>query len=297
MRITHNMIHSNVLRDIMGNFERAAKLHEQGSSGLKIRYPSDDAIVATRASNINSRLRELQQYQRNINTVESTLKAYDSTVLEMSALTYRVRELMVQGANDTLTPDDRKTIAMEIDRIRDHMIQLANTQVAGNHIFGGARADQAPVTMDGVIRMDPAADRKLTTDLGGYPFAYNITVYEVFTVSGNESIFNLLENQSANLKADNPDFYLNDIALEKMDRFELQIQQMISHNGASQNFLEMAKNRYSEFEQFMTEYLSKEQDADFLEVYTKLTMADTALQAALKTGASIMLPTLVDFMR
>jgi len=212
-------------------------------------------------------------------------------------LTYRVRELMVQGANDTLTPDDRKTIAMEIDRIRDHMIQLANTQVAGNHIFGGARADQAPVTMDGVIRMDPAADRKLTTDLGGYPFAYNITVYEVFTVSGNESIFNLLENQSANLKADNPDFYLNDIALEKMDRFELQIQQMISHNGASQNFLEMAKNRYSEFEQFMTEYLSKEQDADFLEVYTKLTMADTALQAALKTGASIMLPTLVDFMR
>lgn len=297
MRITHQMLHSNVLRDITRNFERAAKLHEQGSSGLKVRYPSDDAIVATRASNIGSRLRELKQYQRNINTVESNLMAYDSATQEMSALTYRVRELMVQGANGALTQEDRKTIAVEIDRIRDHMIQIANTQVAGNHIFGGALAQQPPVGRDGKIVMDPAADVKLTSDLGGYQFEYNLTVFEVFTVNGNESIFNLLENQSKNLKADNPDFYLNDIALEKMDRFEQRIQTVIAHNGASQNFLEMAKKRYSDFEHFMTEYLSKEQDADFLETFTKLTQAETVLQASLKTGSSIMLPTLVDFMR
>ena len=54
MRITQPMIISQVLSDIKTVFERIARRHEELSSGLKVRYPSDDAIVATRASRIAS---------------------------------------------------------------------------------------------------------------------------------------------------------------------------------------------------------------------------------------------------
>jgi len=112
---------------------------------------------------------------------------------------------------------------------------------------------------------------------------------------GNETIFNLVNNISQNLKADNPDYYLNEQALEKLDRFEYRIQQLISRNGSSQRFLEMATTRFEDFSLFLTDYLSKEQDADMMEVYTSLANQQSILQAALKTGSSVMMTSLVDF--
>ncbi|HPE69933.1 MAG TPA: flagellar hook-associated protein FlgL [Thermotogota bacterium] len=313
MRVTHNMLHSRILDDINSNFRNIAKLHMQGSSGKKVIYPSDDAIVATRASNIASRIREMDQYQRNANTVETYLKAYDTVTGEMSSLVYRLRELTVQGANGTLTEHDRKTIANEIDSIREHMVQLANTNVSGEYIYGGSQSDVPPVDQNGQILpglqpgegsrtvfmfgMAANADQKISVDLGGYRFEYNTTVYEAFTVDGNETIFNLVNNISQNLKADNPDFYLNEQALEKLDRFEYRIQQLISRNGSSQRFLDMATTRFEDFSLFLTEYLSKEQDADMMEVYTSLANQQSILEAALKTGSSVMMTSLVDFVK
>jgi len=47
----------------------------------------------------------------------------------------------------------------------------------------------------------------------------------------------------------------------------------------------------------MTEYLSKEQDADFMETYTNLQNLQAVLQAAMKTGGNIMNYSLVDYVR
>jgi len=306
MRINHNMLHNTVLKDITNNFRQISKLHEQGSSGLKVRYPSDDAVVATRASNIGNRLREIQQYKRNGNTVESILSAYDTTTQEIGALTFRLRELVVQGANDVLTKDDRAAVAQGISKIKEHLVQLANTSVGGQFIYGGASSDSAPVDENGEIIMPAKSDKKLTVDLGGYNFEYSYTVYDAFVVEGNESVFNLLDNIVANLENDNPEVnnnfenftkgYLNDIALQKLDRFERNLQTLTARNGSSGNFLTMATKRFTDFEGFMTEYLSKEQDADFLEVYTKLQNQQSVLEAGLKTGGNIMMLSLVDFM-
>lgn len=295
MRVTQNMLHSTVLKDITDSYRRVAKLHEQGSSGKKVQYPSDDAIIATRASNIGNKLREIEQYTRNANTVENYLSSYDSITQEMSSLTYRLRELVVNGANDTLTAADRKTVAQEIDQIQSHLVQLANTNIAGEYIFGGSLSTEIPVSEDGSIIMSAEADQKMVVDLGRYKFEYNFTVYEAFTVDGNESVFNLLGNISSNLKQDNPDSYLNNLGLEKLDRFEKNIQNLIAQNGSNQRFVEMTTKRFGEYTAFMTEYLSKEQDADFMQVYTELSNQQSVLQAALKTGGNIMSYSLVDY--
>ncbi|HOO33042.1 MAG TPA: flagellar hook-associated protein FlgL [Thermotogota bacterium] len=295
MRINHTMLHNKILQDITNDYKKVARLHEEGTTGLKVIYPSDDAIVATRASNANSRVREMEQYKRNGNTVSTYLDLYDSVTQEMSSLATNIRELTVKGANDSMTPTDRESIAQEIDKIKDHMIQLANTNVGGEYIFAGADAANPPVADDGTITMETKANVKQSTNLGGYSFSYGVTVYDEFVVDGNESVFNLLENISENLMEDNPESYLNDIALEKLERFEYNLQRMTSENGSSQKFLEMSVNRFEEYTNFLTDYVSKEQDADFLETYTNLTNQQTILDAALKTGSSVMTKSLVDF--
>jgi flagellar hook-associated protein 3 FlgL len=289
------MLHNTVLKDITNNYKDVAKLHEQGSSGKIVQYPSDNAIVATRASNIGTKLREIEQYQRNASSVNTYIEAYDSVTEEMSSLSYRLRELVVNGANDTLTESDRKVIAQEIDQIREHFIQLANTSITGDYIFAGAESKTQPVNADGTISMTAEANMSKIVDLGRYDFEYNFTVYDAFTVDGNESIFNLLSDISENLQSDNPDEYLNTTGLEKLDRYETKIQDLIAQNGANGSFVEMATNRFDEYSTFMTEYLSKEQDADFLEVYTNLSNLEAVLQASMKTGGSVMMYSLVDY--
>jgi len=297
LRITHNMLHNTVLKDITDTYREVAKLHEQGSSGKRVRYPSDDAIVATRASNIGTKLREIEQYQRNASTVDTYIKHYDSITDELGALAYRLRELVVNGANGTLTVHDRSTIAEEIDRIKDQFIQLANTQVSGEYIFAGAEARVAPVNADGKIVMSAEAHVSKTVDLGRYRFEYNFTVFDAFTVNGNESIFHLMDDLSKNLREDNPKEYLNTHALEKLDRYEANLQKLIARNGANGNFVQMATKRFDDSVVFMTEYLSKEQDADFMETYTNLSNLEAVLQAAMKTGGNIMNYSLVDYVR
>src|SRR6056297_689472 len=168
MRVNHTMLHNTILQDITRDYKRVAKLHEQGSSGLKVRYPSDDAIIATRASNASSRLREMEQSKRNGNTVGTYLKMYDKVTQEMSALVTRTKELTVQGANGTLTPEDRKTISQEISKIKDQMIQLANTNLGGEHIFGGADSSERQVNDDGTINSAPKAYIRQSVRLGSY---------------------------------------------------------------------------------------------------------------------------------
>jgi flagellar hook-associated protein 3 FlgL len=58
----------------------------------------------------------------------------------------------------------------------------------------------------------------------------------------------------------------------------------------------MIDNRLEDLNSFITEYLSKETDADITEVVAQLSMDQAVLQAALKSSAKVITPTLVDFL-
>jgi flagellar hook-associated protein 3 FlgL len=80
------MIRSDILYDVQSTLQRISKYHKSMSSGKKVIYPSDDAVIATRASNIGSRIREIQQYKRNIDHVSNLMNSYDSISQEISAI-------------------------------------------------------------------------------------------------------------------------------------------------------------------------------------------------------------------
>jgi flagellar hook-associated protein 3 FlgL len=56
---------------------------------------------------------------------------------------------VVQGANDTLGPSGRASIAAEIDQIVESIKAAGNTQYAGRYIFSGSLTTTAPYTPGG----------------------------------------------------------------------------------------------------------------------------------------------------
>jgi len=295
MRITEGMINDQSLADIQSILKRYADLNRQLTSGKKVQYPSDNAAVVSRVSNLQSRGREIDRYLTNISSAENYNKMYDTISQEMSTIYARVKELMVK-ANTELAPEDRKAISEELVSIRDHFASLANTKIAGKSIYGGLETDKdVVVKKDGVweINISQQANVQPKVSAGGYDISYGLTVYQVFQTGNGNSVFSIFDR--AINAVESSDREAIDKELGSIEYIEKQNLNSLSKIGGTEKLLEMAKNRFENFKSFSKEYLSLEYDADSAEVITQLGMQKMILESALKTTANVIPKTLVDF--
>lgn len=294
MRITNNMINERSLFNIQQSLYRIARLHDKLSSGKEVQYPSDDAVIATRASNISSRLRELEQFKRNVDHIHNFIQSYDTILQELSELYHRVRELMVRGANGTNTVDERNAIAAELEALKEHLIEIANTRVGDEFIFGGARSELKPVDENGNIRTPIEANVRRRANALGYSITYGLTVYDVFVLENGKSVFSTIDDAVRALREGN-ERKLSEISLKEISVLEKSVMEHFATIGSTARMVEMVSSRLEDLKLFNTEYISKEQDADLTKVLTSLSMQQSVLEAALKSAAMAIQKTLVDF--
>lgn len=88
----------------------------------------------------------------------------ESALADINESLQRVRELAVRGANGTNTKEDMAQIAKEVAQIKQHIIQIGNTNYAGRYIFSGFKTDTAPLNSDGSF-----SDTGNFASNGGYP--------------------------------------------------------------------------------------------------------------------------------
>ena len=128
---------------------QVAKLQQQVATGIQREIPSEDPVVFSDAGRLKHQIAKLDQYDRNMTNLLQRAKTEETTLADAVNIITRIQELGLQGANDTLSPTDRKTIAGEISELRDSLIQLANTKDAANlSIFGGFSGDTIPFLKD-----------------------------------------------------------------------------------------------------------------------------------------------------
>jgi flagellar hook-associated protein 3 FlgL len=83
MRITENLLSKQTLQDINDILRRYTELNSQLTSEKKYRYPSDNAAVVSKVSNLDSRLREIERYTSNIQTAKNYVNMYDTSIQEI----------------------------------------------------------------------------------------------------------------------------------------------------------------------------------------------------------------------
>ena len=84
-------------------------------------------------------LDKVEQFQRNIGEAYNWLDTSDDTFDKIGSAMQRANELVVNAANGTNTPEDRLKIQSELDQIREHIQNLANTKVGDKYIFSGTK--------------------------------------------------------------------------------------------------------------------------------------------------------------
>lgn len=118
MKINNNIQALNAYRNLYRNQSATAKNLEKLSSGLRINRAADDAAGLAISEKMRSQIRGLKQAERNSLDGISLMQTAEGAMQEVHAMLQRMRELAVQAANDTNTPEDREQIQKEIDQLK-----------------------------------------------------------------------------------------------------------------------------------------------------------------------------------
>jgi len=149
-RISTGMMFSQSVVAMLTKQSKLSHLQEQLSSGQRLVTAKDDPVAAGTAVGLDRAVAQLAQFGNNANGVQNRLGLQENALSQAGDLMTRVTELTIEANNASLTTDDRKAIASELQAIHDQMLSLANsTDGSGRYLFGGTADDSAPFAKSG----------------------------------------------------------------------------------------------------------------------------------------------------
>ena len=127
MRINNNIQALNAYRNLATNQLNTSKSLEKLSSGLRINRAADDAAGLAISEKMRSQIRGLGTAERNALDAISLIQTAEGAMDEVHSILQRMRELAVQGANDTNTDQDREQIQKEINQLTSEVNRIGNS--------------------------------------------------------------------------------------------------------------------------------------------------------------------------
>ncbi|MFW5667836.1 MAG: flagellar biosynthesis protein FlgL, partial [Acetivibrio ethanolgignens] len=126
MKINHN-ISALVANGHLRNTNKALdKSLERLSSGYRINRAADDSAGMAISQKMKTQIRGLEQASRNASDGISVIQTAEGALTEVEAMLQRARELSVQAANGTNTPEDREAIQSEIDQLKNEIQRISD---------------------------------------------------------------------------------------------------------------------------------------------------------------------------
>lgn len=115
---------------------------ERLSSGLRINRAKDDAAGLGISENLQAQTRSVRQASRNANDAISVVQAAEGGMTEISSMLQRMKELSVQGANDSLSTDQKGFIKDELTSLASEITKVTTrTTFNGNTLLKGTGAE------------------------------------------------------------------------------------------------------------------------------------------------------------
>ena len=291
-RITSSMMTATAQRNLAHSQAALTRLQEQGSSGIRLTKPSDDPAATASALRVRSEARANEVYSRNADDALGWLGTVDNVLGSSTTILRRARDLTLQGANaGAQSPASREALAVEIDSLKDALLQQANTQYLGRSVFSAnslaGEAFDATYTHSGVA--GTSLERRIGSDSSVTVDGDGVAAFG----EGTTSVFALLDTISADLRAG------TDVSgrVGEIDGFMSSISTERSAAGSRYAQVERGKDLLLMSSNELESRRTALEDADLPRVLIDLKMQEVAYQAALSVTARAIPSTLLEFLR
>ncbi|GAB2518296.1 flagellin [Paramicrobacterium agarici] len=169
MQINTNVAALNAYRNLSNTQNDLSNSLEKLSSGLRINRAADDAAGLAISEGLRSQINGLNVAARNAQDGISVIQTAEGALTEVHSILQRMRDLAVQGANDSNNVESRTAIKNEADQLGAELSRIAeSTNFNGINLFqaGGDGTDGAgPASLTFQVGSDGNAASQISVDM------------------------------------------------------------------------------------------------------------------------------------
>jgi flagellar hook-associated protein 3 len=148
-RVGDYFVRQRLVHQVQSDDTDLFRLQSQISTGQRLQLPSDDAPAALRAISLQRLLAQKTQIQTNVQSNTTILTAADSTLAAASTVLNNVLGQAVGEAGTTLSDSARQDAVNQVDQALEALVNLGNTQSAGQYLFSGSKTRVQPYEYNG----------------------------------------------------------------------------------------------------------------------------------------------------
>ncbi|ECQ5995644.1 flagellar hook-associated protein FlgL [Campylobacter jejuni] len=149
MRITNKLNFTNSVNNSMGGQSALYQISQQLASGLKIQNSYEDASTYIDNTRLEYEIKTLEQVKQATNSAKEMTQNSMKALQDMVKLLEDFKVKVTQAASDSNSQTSREAIAKELERIKESIVQLANTSVNGQYLFAGSQVANKPFDSNG----------------------------------------------------------------------------------------------------------------------------------------------------
>ena len=310
MRVTSNSFPKMLKYQLDTLATKQARLQTQAATGQRFKTPSDDPRATRKVLELQQEGKRLAQYNENIDTYSETLDSIYSAIQSLKKVSDRSSEIAAMVDN-IKSKDQLAAYRQEINQLLEQAVQVANTKNQYGYLFSGTKSDTASYS----VERDEAGDISFV-EFKGSTKSPAVEIAPITTISVHIPGSNKTTSGTAGLfETVNGSIFENLIALRdgldggtrkdveniretvvpNLMLDESAIIHHISRIGSLEARLQTAKTMGNRRIDATEEFISKEADADLAQTLVKLNEVQAAYLAALKSGATIMNQSLLDY--
>jgi flagellar hook-associated protein 3 FlgL len=313
MRITNNMVSDRVISDLQAQYSQLANTQLQVSTGRRVNNPSEDPTAYSQERLRNSQLAGIQSSQTSVNSAQTWLNQSESSLGNLNDVIARAKDLATAAANGSYSATDRANAANEVDQLIKAAKDAMNAKVGNDYIFSGTRTDTAPygtatgdayqgdanaILRSGGDAVTLQANPSFTDAAGNNGPLTGAALLGNGSASGDGKILDTLTQLAAHLRggtaADTAAIGTTDLRALETNR--VAVTSATQAIGAMGNRATAALSRLQDMEDNAKNSIDDLTGVDMARALTDYSTQSAAYQAALKVGAQIIQPSLLQFL-
>ena len=282
----------------LGNVQgELATTQQQLSTGKQIVKPSDAPDKAALVTRLESELSRQVGYQDTLKSVNVRLTAEETALKNTSDVMYRIKELAVQAANDTLGKQDRQSVALELSNLKEQVLSLANSQDSnGNYLFSGSRTGVPAFSKDANghvmyqgdqarMKVNVGDSRRMNLNMPGSDVYTRVVRDDGKGAKVGVDFFQSLDDLVAAVKAgDQPNMQRG---IAEIDTLQNGISEGLGQVGSDLTVVDMQNTVLDQIVLQLKTTRSDVEDLDYTTAITKMNKDQLALEAAQNSFAKI----------
>jgi flagellar hook-associated protein 3 FlgL len=307
MKISTSFLFDRATERMSNIQNRLATTQAQMAESKQILSPSDAPDQAAAIQRLKG---EVQRQDSHVRTLDVAMRRYTAEETALTAsndIITRMKELGIQAANDTLSPDDRKGVAVELKALRNQLLSLGNTRDdSGNYLFSGTRV-KTPAFAEDVggkvvyqgdqtqTRIPAGVERTVQFTRAGTDVFSRVVRENPDNTTTSVGFFDALDQMIEGVEGSQGDKVNQGISDLNQIHSNLSLSQV--QNGSDQTVVQSQLDVLDETTLRFKSTLSEIEDLDYAAAVTRMNKEMMALEAAMGSFSKISGLSLFDYIR